>query len=380
MNAALSLSSAPLAPLAPFGQDAAADIFLRQLDQDRLGHAWLLHGVKGIGKALLAQALATVALVHRPTQGSLAERLTQLAEDPLIPLIAQRACPDLFWLERKSSDKPGQKARLKAEIEVSQVADRSNRSQTSLAIFLTLSRAMAKRKVVIIDAVEDLNRSAANALLKDLEEPRPHTLFLLISHRPGQLLPTLRSRTMAMPLAPLGFDDFQRWLERAGRQPAPDASASAPEAHQEEALARAQRLYAACAGRPGYALALEDLDLLGWQGELASALDQLGSSDSPATPQEMASLLDPIIQTGDEQKRDWAMIILLDSLAARAREHAALGWVEAHSQFTQAFRDLLALRLDARLTLSRVWLDLEAAAREKQRPISSAAAPQDDHD
>ena len=74
------------------------------------------------------------------------------------------------------------------------------------------------------------------------------------------------------------------------------------------------------------------------------------------------------------------MIILLDSLAARAREHAALGWVEAHSQFTQAFRDLLALRLDARLTLSRVWLDLEAAAREKQRPISSAAAPQDDHD
>lgn len=377
MNAALSLSSAPLAP---FGQDAAADIFLRQLDRDRLGHAWLLHGVKGIGKALLAQALATVALVHRPTQGSLAERLTQLAEDPLIPLIAQRACPDLFWLERKSSDKPGQKARLKAEIEVSQVTDRSNRSQTSLAIFLTLSRAMAKRKVVIIDAVEDLNRFAANALLKDLEEPRPHTLFLLISHQPGQLLPTLRSRTMAMPLAPLGFDDFQRWLERAGRQPAPDASASTPEARQEATLARAQRLYAACAGRPGYALALEDLDLVGWQGKLASALDQLGNSDSPATPQEMASLLDPIIQTGDEQKRDWAMIILLDSLAARAREHAALGWVEAHSQFTQAFRDLLALRLDARLTLSRVWLDLEAAAREKQRPISSAAAPQDDHD
>ena len=217
------------------------------------------------------------------------------------------AYPDLFWLERKSSDKPGQKARLKAEIEVSQVADR-NRSQTSLATFLTLSRAMA---AVIIDAVEDLNRLRPRTL-KDLEEPRPHTLFYSSATGPDSYCQH-PSRTMAMPLAPLGFD-FRRWLERAGGQPALDVRHTT-RSPPGGGAGRAQRPRG-CAGRPGYALALEDLDLLSWQGELASALDQLGSSDSPAAPQEMASLLDPIIQTGDEQT-GLGYDYLLGSLAAR---------------------------------------------------------------
>jgi DNA polymerase-3 subunit delta' len=107
---------------------------------------------------------------------------------------------------------------------------------------------MSPWRVVIIDAIDDLERNAANALLKNLEEPPPHSLFLLVSHAPERLLPTIRSRCRQIRLSTLSADAMTSALRSA----APDAS----EAEIAELVKAGQ-------GSPGRALAWRGLDISG---------------------------------------------------------------------------------------------------------------------
>ena len=160
------------------GHQRQREQFLKAFASGRPHHAWLFHGRKGIGKATAAYHLACQVFGNRP-------------EDRR--WIEARAHPDLFVLERQLNDSKPRK--LKAEIAVDDAR--------GLAGFLARTAAGAWR-VVIVDAADDLNQESGNAILKLVEEPPARTLILLISHQPGRLLRTLKSRCLR-----LKFDALQ---------------------------------------------------------------------------------------------------------------------------------------------------------------------------
>lgn len=169
------------------GQDAAAAAFLQAAQGDRLHHAWLLTGPRGVGKATLAWAIARWLLAESGR--------ADLAVDPDMPearRIAALSEPRLALIRRPWDDKTG---RLRAEITVDEIR--------KLLSFFHLSAAEGGRRVAIIDAADDMNIPAANALLKVLEEPPSDALILLIAHQPARLLPTIRSRCRTLRLSPL---------------------------------------------------------------------------------------------------------------------------------------------------------------------------------
>lgn len=202
----------------------------------RLHHAWLFIGPQGVGKALVAQAAAARLLAASAGPPPLGGGLTLDPDHPTARLIAAGAHSDYIWIERLENDK-GVKAR---NISVSQIR--------ALGSKFSLAPSQGSRRIVVIDAVDDLEKGAANALLKALEEPPAHTLFFLISHAPGRLLPTIRSRCRVLRFAPLSDDEMRAVLH-----------CYAPEAGEQELTT----LLAMAKGAPGKALALAGLDIAG---------------------------------------------------------------------------------------------------------------------
>lgn len=170
--------------------DARAELaFLDALSRGRLHHAWLLCGVEGSGKATFAYRAARRLLGADadPSRGPLGTR----PDDPVARLVTAQAHPDLLVLERLVEG-----GKTKKSISVDQARE--------LPEFFAKSPSQARYRVAIIDAADDLNMNAANALLKVLEEPPERGVLFLISHAPGRLLPTIRSRCrrLAFPVWP----------------------------------------------------------------------------------------------------------------------------------------------------------------------------------
>jgi DNA polymerase III subunit delta' len=195
-----------------FGQSPAEAAFLQAHASGRMHHAWLLTGPRGVGKATLAWRIARFLLSTPPDTGpsllDAAPPATTLDLDPDHPVSRRlRALsePGLFLLRRGPTDKGD---RLSNDIRVDMVR--------KLAGFLHLSATEGGRRIVIVDAADELNMQAANALLKMLEEPPANCAFILISHQPTGLLPTIRSRCRELRLSPLGADDMAHALQQAG--------------------------------------------------------------------------------------------------------------------------------------------------------------------
>lgn len=202
------------------GHQANRAAFLAALRGGRMHHAWLLAGPQGVGKRLFADMSARRAL----TGG---ESGFEIGDDaPAARLLAAGSHPDFRVLEREVSDK----GVARSAIVVDQVR--------ALASVLRGTPGVAERRVIVVDAAEDMNIAAANALLKSLEEPPPATLFLLVSHAPSRLLPTIRSRCRTLRFTPLDRHDVLAVLEQAGI-----------EEDERDALADVAD------GRPGVALA-----------------------------------------------------------------------------------------------------------------------------
>ena len=179
------------------GLEAPERAFLEALERGRLHHAWLLVGPEGVGKATFAYRAARRLLGARPEPGY--GVLGADPEDPVFRQVAARAHPDLLVLERED---PDGKARRFIPV------DEARR----LPAFFAKSPGRAAYRVAIIDAADDLNQNAANAVLKTLEEPPERGVLLLISHRPGALLPTLRSRCRRLALAAPAAEAVAPWL------------------------------------------------------------------------------------------------------------------------------------------------------------------------
>jgi DNA polymerase-3 subunit delta' len=222
------------------GHDAAVAAFRAGMDAGRLHHAWLLAGPRGVGKALFADKAALRILADAAGPPVAGSGLDVPDDHPAAHLVAAGSHPDLMRLERLARDGGTELAR---SINVDQVR--------GLQRLFATTPSMSPWRAVVIDAVDDLEPGGANALLKNLEEPPANTVFLLVSHAPERLLPTIRSRCRLLRLAPLGDDVMASALAAA----LPDAGAD-----EIEALVRIGE------GAPGRAVA--------WRGLEVEALDR----------------------------------------------------------------------------------------------------------
>ena len=205
MAAKKDLADIELDPNAPkartqfLGHEQAEKSFLESWTSGRLHHAWLITGQKGIGKATLAHRMARFILTGGGGGGGLfgdAPDSLALSEEQesIIHRLASGGHSDFLCLE-KGMINPKNNRVAENDIPVDLARNAAN--------FVRLTPAESDWRVVIVDAADDLNRNAANALLKVLEEPPARAIFLLVSHAPGRLLPTIRSRCRRLDLGPL---------------------------------------------------------------------------------------------------------------------------------------------------------------------------------
>lgn len=190
-EAAQSLLRHPRDTLALVGQQEAETDFLRVWESGRVPHAWLVTGPKGIGKATFAYRLARFLLAERKDGATLDVAM----ELPAVQRVQSRSHTDLLVLENAEG----------GEINIEEAREVNE--------FLALTPAEGAWRVVIIDSIDAVNWRAANALLKIIEEPPARTIIFLISHNPGTLLPTIRSRCRVLKLKPLSNDNFARLVQ-----------------------------------------------------------------------------------------------------------------------------------------------------------------------
>ncbi len=204
---------------------AAETAFLDAWSRGRLHHAWLLCGVEGTGKASFAYRAARRLLGAEPDAAR--GPLGAAREDPVSRLVSAQAHPDLLVLERTVEG-----GKIKKSISVDQARD--------LPEFFAKRPSQARHRVAIIDAADDLNINAANALLKILEEPPEQGVLFLVTHAPGRLLATIRSRCRRL--------SFPVWPQARLEDLVRDHTGADPDACEQAA--------AMAGGSPGQALAL----------------------------------------------------------------------------------------------------------------------------
>ncbi len=202
----------PRETAALFGHTQAEQALLTGYQSGRVPHAWLIGGPPGIGKATLAYRFARFVLAHPDPTAPEVQEARSLALDPEHPVarrVAAQAQGDLLVLERVVNEQTG---KLYTVIRVDDV-------RRSVSFFGSTAGEGGWR-IAIVDAVDDLQREGANALLKVLEEPPERAILLLVSHAPGRELPTIRSRCRRLLLRPLAQADVAQAVAAAtGRAP-----------------------------------------------------------------------------------------------------------------------------------------------------------------
>ena len=180
----------------------------------RLPHALLIHGARGTGKLALAEHIARFLLceaadeARKPCGACEGCRWFLAGSHPDLRRVEPEALAREPAAETEEGDAPAKKGKPSTEIKVEQVRD--------LAGFLNLRSHRGRLRVALVHPAEDMNPNAANALLKGLEEPPAGAVFLLVSHRPARLLPTIRSRCVALPVAIPPRDQALAWLSSQG--------------------------------------------------------------------------------------------------------------------------------------------------------------------
>ncbi len=345
------------------GQRRAEADFLDAFTAGRLHHGWLVTGPRGTGKATLAWRIARFLL----TQPLAAEAglfgapppPTSLATDPDHP-VARRihagSEPGVFVLKRGLN---ASETGLSQDIRVDEVR--------KLKSFLHLSSAEGGRRVVIVDAADEMNTQAANALLKLLEEPPERVTFLLISHQPARLLPTIRSRCRELRLGTLAPEEMAEALADAGEEGAEGQTAA---------------LAALSGGSVGEAIRLLNLDGLATYEKLVALFSTLPRLDRVRA----LALAESITGKQNEARFDLllTLIELFLSRAARAGlagppalegapgeaqllarlspdGHAAMKWAALHQSLGARARHGKAVNLDPAALVMDMVLEMTAA-------------------
>jgi len=273
------------------GHDDQLSAFKTAFVADRPHHAWLLTGPQGLGKALFAQSAAIWLLAGRPAGEGFEAAETSAAAS----LIAAGSHPDFRRLVRTEDDK----GKLRAVIRIDEVR--------ALQPLFRQTPSIADWRVVIVDSADEMNPQSANALLKNLEEPPEQTLFFLISHTPGRLLPTIRSRCRTLRFTRLPDAAVATLIERA-----------APELDDADRAV----LVRLAAGAPGRALRFAEAGV----AALADALADLAATPEAAAPARALALARSLAGKANSARYaaflELAPAILADS--ARTRRGPAL--------------------------------------------------------
>jgi len=214
-----------------FGHAEAERALLDAYRSGRIAHAWLIGGEPGIGKATLAYRMARFVLAHPDPSAPAVQSAQSLAiseDHPAARRIAAQAHGGLLTLERTA----GESGALRTVITVDEVRRTVG--------FFGRTAAEGGWRVCIVDTADELqNPQGSNALLKILEEPPPRALFLLVSHAPGRLLATIRSRCRHLSLRPLDQSEVARAAATALRRDADEAEIAEAAAAAEGSVGRA---------------------------------------------------------------------------------------------------------------------------------------------
>ncbi|MBV8412497.1 MAG: DNA polymerase III subunit delta' [Alphaproteobacteria bacterium] len=344
------------------GHKAAEETLLAAHGSGRLHHAWLLAGPRGIGKATLAWRFARFLLVGQ-AQGGLfgdgPQTLDVSADAPGRALIDARSHPDLFHLRRTLNPDTG---RMRAEIAVDDVRD--------LGGFMHMTPALGQWRVAIVDAADEMNRNSANAVLKILEEPPPNAVLLIVTHAPGRLLPTIRSRCRRLTLPPLSQETVMKLLE---------AHAPALSADERAVLAQLSE------GSIGRALELSGAGSLELYREMVDVLATLPELDMPR----LHGFAERFARRGEEANAAWRSLgYLFDGWLKGLARQAAVGqeaaaivpserglrgrlltgasldrWIEAWEKVADLLSRADAVNLDRKQTVLGSFLLLQSAMR-----------------
>ncbi len=284
----------------------------------RLHHAWLIGGPVGIGKATLAYRFARWLLASGTSPDlSVPENL------PSARRVAANTHADLLTIERRFDDK---RKKMQSEIVIDTVHE--------VGRFLRLTPGEGGWRVVIVDGAEEMNRNAANALLKLLEEPPKRAILLLVSHAPGRLLPTLRSRCRSLNLSPLRNAEVETLLQNY-----------APEL----GLAERAKLAGLSQGSIGAALNLGAADGI----EIAALVDEALGSTAALPAAKAQAIADRMARSEDDFSTfmNLLRIGLANSVRRKARDGATAslaGRVSLWQEFGRMEREVMNLNLDKR--------------------------------
>ena len=238
------------------GHDVQARMLIAAAGSGRMHHGWILAGPRGIGKGGFARALSMRLLADAAGPPVIGDGLTVPADHPIRKLIEASAHPD--YAELSPLEKDGVAAR---NISVDQVR--------GLQRLIHSAPSLSDRRIIVIDSADDLDRGAANALLKILEEPPANLLFFLVCHAPGRLLPTIRSRCRTLRFDPLDDSAMRAVLKTVHETLSPQ---------EVDALVRAGN------GSPGQALRYAGLNL----SDIEQVLAGLASTPDPGNMRRLA--------------------------------------------------------------------------------------------
>jgi DNA polymerase-3 subunit delta' len=321
------------------GQGLAEAAFLEAYGAGRLHHAWLITGPLGVGKATLAWRIARFLLATPEDVGgglfgdatAQPRTLDIPADHPVARRLLAGSEGRLFVLRRAWDE---DKKRLKTVITVDEVRRMRN--------FLHMSAADGGRRAVIVDPADEMNSQAANALLKMLEEPPHGVVFLLVSHQPSGLLPTIRSRCRALRLGKLAPALLSAAVRAAGID------------HADRAA-----LAALAAGSVGEAIRLLNLDGL----ETYAALVKLFSTLPRLDRSQALRLADSVAPRGAAARFD-LMLTLFDLFLARLARAGTLGTAGDEAAPGEA---ALFARLAPSAAAARLWADLHQSLGARAR-------------
>jgi DNA polymerase-3 subunit delta' len=329
----------PAANTRLFGHEAAEDFLARSYRSGKGHHAILIEGPEGIGKATLAFRFANHVLAH-PQPDKAPEQLGD--PDPAAPSFRQvvaGASHNLLHITRPFDAKAG---KFKTAITVDEVRRAGK--------FFGQTSGGESWRIVIVDPADDMNRNAANAILKMLEEPPRRSMFLVLSHAPGRLLPTIRSRCMPLVLRALPDPALGQALQSLGL--------AIPPVVQE-------RVLAAAGGSVSQAIKLVNYGGL----DILEAFDSIIRSTGPEQRKAMHKIADAVAARGADTLYDFFVDHVgqhVSSLARTAANHGdidrAFRLSNLHASLTERVTVSGAYNLDRKQTVLGLLTDLATSA------------------
>ncbi|MCS4242424.1 DNA polymerase-3 subunit delta' [Rhizobium sp. BIGb0125] len=319
-----------------FGHAEAEQFLATSYRSGKGHHAILVEGPEGIGKATLAFRFANHILSY-PDPASAPEVIADPVPDSAVSRqIMSGASHNLLHLSRPVDEKTG---RVKSAITVDEVRRAGH--------FFSQTSGTGSWRIVIIDPADDLNRNAANAILKILEEPPKRAMFLVLSHAPGKLLPTIRSRCLPLKLNPLDDGNLERSLANLG--------VGVPDDKKAELLTAARGSVA------------QALKLLNYGGaDIIEAFGVIMSNTGPAARKSMHKLAEVLSQKDSDTVLSFFMDYASEELIARAKAAALAGDLHAadyHARLSSSIGERItiaqAYNLDRKQTVLSILEEMQ---------------------